>query len=155
MKQDPLHWHKNKLPKLEVFFNQISVVIEDFANTHNLLIVKYPHRSSYWSLMFRHPKGGYAQIAIGKWGNERIEIVSDWCFNDFKKLRSFIKRSNKKRIPIDSTKLSDLLYTMLNDVLSWKIEDLRAMHGIHYEWKEVGRKQFEKGLERYPFPKIE
>ncbi len=105
--------------------------------------------------MFRHPKGGCGQIEIQKFGEEHVEIVSSWYFDDFTKLQRFLRYSKKKRIPIDSSKLNHLLKTMLNEVLSWEIEDLKPTHGIHYEWKEVGRKQFEKDLEKYPFPKIE
>jgi len=151
-------WVENELPKLEAFFGKISNVLEDFAKTHNLLIDKYYHQGSHWTMRLKHPLGGVGHIEISKLDDDHVWISPFWCLDDYDKYTVFSKEGEKKKCHIEKEPLQDMLDEMLRLVLFWPKEDLRGKPDPTYKrfWHEQWTKEeFEKQDEQYPIPKID
>ena len=49
-------------PVLRTAFDTLSPELEAFADSHSLLVERYPRGFSMWTFLFQHPKGGAASL---------------------------------------------------------------------------------------------
>ena len=49
-------------PILRAAFDTLTSELEAFADTHSVLIERYPRGFSMWTFLFQHPKGGAASL---------------------------------------------------------------------------------------------
>jgi len=154
---DNVQW-EIKFPKVEEFFNKIANTLQDFADTYNLAIEKYYHQGEDWTFRFRHPNGGVGSIYVQRTDEETVTIYSSWWKDDYEADRRDNKRIEEGiRCPLDDKSLRDVLFGQLRNVLSWRDNDLVLDKCAgSYKWKKkFTREEFERFIDKYPFPKIE
>jgi|SRR5690242_3275004 len=49
-------------PVLRAAFDALSPELDAFADSHSLLVERYPRGFSLWTFLFQHPKGGAASL---------------------------------------------------------------------------------------------
>jgi len=127
---------------LNQLFEPYEETLIEFATNHNLLIDKYYHGSSTWSLCFEHPSGGNAKItlSIDKQGSAFLRSI--WWQDDFAALSRKIKTSTSKTL--SQPKLAQLLDDELILVAGWIEADLDEKHELpKYPGKELTKHEFD------------
>ena len=153
-REGDVKWKKEFL-ELEAFFSRISEVLDDFATTYNLMIVKYSHSGPDWTFRFRHPKGGLGQIFVVKQDEEHIGVVSAWDVDDYDTLTRYSKYTEIKKCSLEKPTLLALLDETFKLVLSWQKEDLTPGKHKYNEWKKHPKEMIEGDVLKYPIPKID
>ena len=154
-----------ELKKIDIVFAKIAPVVENFAKKHCLLISKYYHDISSWSLMFRRKKGGIGMIQIilvepdiSVSFPETMKIVDALpSYIMFKISVSYwiddydteINKSQYEAIGMfqwsinyEENSLFDLLEKALEKIFSWKVYDLTIQSGPH-QWKRIWKTEAE------------
>ncbi len=140
---------KNKFIELEIFFNKISDVLEDFAATYNLLIEKYPHHGSSWTFRFKHPLEGSGQIEVEKTSDDSVLIRKSWSIDDYDTSTRFLKYITGESIGIDHSQLFKTLEDTLDDILQWKKDELAPHKGCTWS-KYCSKEDFYKQEKKLP-----
>ena len=148
-------WGETEYPKLEKFFGKISGILENFAESYNLIIDKYYHQGRDWTFRFRHPEGGLGQIFIIKQDEEHVGVAGDWHVNDYDALTRYTKHTEIEKCSLKESVLLEALTRHLKLVLSWRKEDLKPVVGKYKEWKKRSKEEFNREFEKYPTPKID
>ena len=150
-------WEKKERPILEKFFEKISKVLSEFANSHNLMIEKYYHQGPGWSLMFRHPKGGRAQIEVGKSSDDSVVVSPSWWIDDYENATRWWKYLEGEKSSLDHNALRTILEDMFKLIISWNKGDLKAYKSKYYNnWKKhYSKEEFKRQEEKYPTPKLD
>ena len=160
--------YAEELKKLdEIIFEKVARRMEQFAKGKNLLIEKYSHAGSCWSLRFQRKSGGAGAIRVAL-EKPRVSVLSPesmkvlsalpkiiqfdvtaiCCINDYETQMGISRheRIGTFQLGDDSPrKLDDLLGTALKEILAWKPSDLTERSGPH-EWRKVWetKSEFEK-----------
>ena len=146
------NWEK-KFPKVKEFFAKISKVLQDFANTHNLLVTKYYRQWPAWTFVFRHPKGGCGEIEVEKAGNRKVIIRPSWSITDFENSAFWVKEPKRVKSSLDHEALQKVLEETLKQIISWEKDDLSAIKSKHNNWdKQYIKEEYEEELNKYPIP---
>ena len=147
-------WKEKKLPKLKEFFSRIASVLEEFAQTHNLMIEKYYHQGPLWTFMFQHPKGGSGQIEVEKSGRDSVLIRCSWYIDDYDNNTRWLKYPSDEKCSLDHRVLREFLEESLKQIFSWNKEDLESRKSKYYAWsKHFSKEEFEGQNAKYPIPK--
>ncbi len=150
-------WGKKEYPKLEEFFGKISGILEDFAESYNLIIDKYYHQGNGWTFRFRHYSGGRAGIKLSKLSSEEeiVGIWAVWQIADYDTCTLYSKHTEIEKCSLEESVLLEVLTRHLKLVLSWRKEDLAPTVGKYKEWKKMSKEEFNREFEKYPTPKID
>ncbi len=148
-------WGKKEYPKLEEFFGKISGILEDFAESYNLIIDKYYHQGRDWTFRFRHPEGGLGQIFVIKQGEEHVGVAGAWHVDDYDTLTRYTKHIEVNKCSLEKATLFALLNETFKLVLSWQKEDLTPGKHKCNEWKKHSKEMIEGDILKYPIPKID
>jgi len=148
-------WRTKELPKLETFFGKISDVLEDFATSHNLTIIKYYHQGRDWTLRFRHPEGGLGQIFVLKKGEDEIGLSSSWQIANYDECTLRSKHTEIKSYQLNDNLLFNRLQKALKEILTWGRDELGKDNIVHPEWKGATKEIFEAEEQSYSVPKID
>lgn len=150
-------WIDIGFPKAEAFFRKISRILENFAESHNLMIDKYYHHCTDWTFRFRHPEGGVANICVRRKDDDHVVIYISWYIDYYEDNRRDYKHEKGKEVSLEPHKLCGMLREGFSSVLSWKKEDLRiGTPNPTNSWKDTWTKEeFEHLIERYPIPKLD
>ena len=153
-KEGNVKW-KADFVELESFFNTISVVLEDFATTYNLMIEKYPHHGPEWSFIFKHPIDGTGQIEVERVDDTSILIRKSWWIDDFDTSVRFMKYPPpSQKIGLNHNGLRQVLEDALEDIIQWKKDEL-VPQKAPYPWsKRCSKKQFYEQYENLPELKV-
>ncbi len=125
---DPKFGEKT-LPGLEAFFARLAPLLERFAARHNLKIEKYYHESHSWSLQFRHPRGGVANIDVERQSADTVRLWACWWHDDYDKATRSIKRLQTEPLETATPVLQHALETTLDTVVSWEFGAWDSVHG--------------------------
>ncbi len=149
-------WRRKELPKLRTFFRGIKSVLKKFASDHNLKIEKYYHQGSGWTFRFRHPDGGVGSITVNRYDETQVIIYPHWYIDHYDTTRRDFKKAQGTKCFLESQTLRSQLVETLMLVISWRKEQLiKGVENPYCEKIKRSQKQFEKDLEKYPFPKLE
>lgn len=154
---DP-NWIDTGLLKAEAFFRKISRILEDFAESHNLMIDKYYHHCTDWTFRFRHPEGGVASICVRKKDDNHVFIYIFWHIDYYEANRRDYKHEEGRVVSLEPQKLRGMLTEAFGSVLSWKKEDLTKGAENPYrehKHKEMSKEEFERQYKTYPIPKFD
>ncbi len=134
--------------ELDKFFDKISEVLNSFAESHGLKIVKYSHRFPMWKFIFRHPKEGRAQIEVRKENDNEVRICPVWSISERKIKHLF--SSEGEVCSLDADKVREILEAALTSIVSWDRSVLIRKVELS---REITRGMIKKDLEQYQFPK--
>ncbi len=137
--------------KLEARFAPYANTLTTFAQKHNLLIEKYYHDASVWSLNFEHPLGGQAKIDIFIMNTQEIEIQSVRWIDTYSEWTRSLKWGKTTKVIPDNTKLSDALPATLKEILTWKADDWSTVVN-NYEsiWGKFTEEEFKAMTPKLP-----
>ena len=70
-------------PVLRAAFETLSPELDEFAETHSLLVERYQRGFSMWTFLFQHPKGGAASLQLNMvlapdTGRLSASLLSHW-----------------------------------------------------------------------------
>jgi hypothetical protein len=137
----------------ERFFAPLAATIQRFAARRNLALFKYYHEFPNWNLGFRHPIGGFGQIWLSKSPAHTLEISAGVWINDY---QSFTRRTRNiapVAVPMDNASLTAQLDFILDDVLSWPLDERFIAHGEYEkEWRSVPKSMLLASQPKWPEP---
>lgn len=136
---------------LDPLFCPFAETIKNFVVRHNLLIQKYYHDASTWSLLFEHPLGGQAKIDIWIRDPEKLEIQSVRWQDEYSKWTRSLKWGEKQFVLPNPTELSDVLSRTLDTMLRWRPDDWDQVAGDYQQfWSRYSKDEFEAMTPSWP-----
>lgn len=137
--------------KLEARFAPYANTLMAFAQKHNLLIGKYYHDASVWSLKFEHPKGGQAKIDVFIRNADKIEIQTVRWLDIYSKWTRSLKYGETKKINPNNRELTEALSISLKEMLEWKTDDWSTIAN-EYEnyWNMFTEEEFKAMTPNWP-----
>lgn len=144
-------WIENELPKVKRFFRKISKTLQNFADSHNLLIEKYYHYIPGWEFLFKHPAGGRCSIEVLRTDDGQVTIGADWTVYEHEAGLGFDKHTERMKSSIDGGSLSGNLENMFQIVMAWTRDDLTLTSKRSPEYPEqMSKEEIERDMARYP-----
>ena len=145
-------------PLLDVFFKPIALVMEKFAEQHNLRLSKYYYQFPTWDFTFKHPKNGVGKIEVDKDTDTTLGVYAFWWFDDYDNFTRYIKQSEKRTVQLDPNELENVLTIAFQSVLGWQFgtwDEKHTSDTYRTSWKQFTKEQFQKeNVELYPIPRI-
>ena len=145
-------------PLLDAFFKPVALVMEKFAEQHNLRLSKYYHQFPTWDFTFKHPKNGVGKIEVDKDSDTTLGVYACWWFDDYDSFTRHIKKSEKKTVQLNPSDLENLLASAFRLVLGWQFgtwDEKHTSETYRTGWKQFSKEQFQKeNVELYPIPRI-
>jgi hypothetical protein len=141
------------LAECERFFSPIAPTIERFAARHNLALIKYYHEFPNWDLGFKHPIGGFGQIWLAKSHANTLEISAGVWIDDHDQFTRRTREIAPLAVPMDDASLTATLASLLDEVLSWPLDEQFITHGGYEQsWKSISREMWVSAQPKWPEP---
>jgi hypothetical protein len=141
---------------MERFFAPIAEAIKEFASRKNLFVDKYYHDGCDWTLRFRHPKGGVANIFLIRDQCDQLLIGSCWTFDDYDKLTRYFHQRDLDQYPPDPNLVVNALEKELAALTRLAFGSWNGASPGNKGWRELFTKdQFAAQEATYPIPRID
>ena len=141
------------LAECERFFAPLAATIERFASRRNLALIKYYHEFPNWDLGFKHPIGGFGQIWLAKSPANTLEISAGAWIDDYDRFTRLTRDVAPVAAPMDDASLTARLDEMLDEVLSWPLDERFIAHGgYEKEWGSMPKSLLLAGQPKWPEP---
>lgn len=135
--------------KIEIFFEDISKVLTDFACSYGMVIQKYRHDDPEWCFLFSHPAGGQANMQVLWTGGTKGYICCNWRDDDYEtETRTGYDLKLINQFDLKEDILKRLLEKMFMDLLVSK----KTVSWVNkLDWKKtISKEVFEEGMIRFP-----
>lgn len=137
--------------ELDPLFCPYSETIKNFVITHNLLIQKYYHDASAWSLLFEHPKGGQAKIDFWIRSPDKLEVQSARWRDEYSRWTRSLKWGEKRFIAPETKELESELSRTLAEMLAWEHDEWsQVVEDYERLWSRFTKDEFEAMTPKWP-----
>ena len=137
---------------LDRFFAPFTTSIERFAERRNLVVIKYYHEAPSWALGFQSPLGkfGFGKLSLSKSDANALELSAAVWVDDYDASTRRVRMSPPQPAPTDNGSLTVRLDAMLDDMLSWPLDEIFITH--KHSWGSIPKAQWIAGQPKWPTP---
>jgi hypothetical protein len=140
---------------LDRFFAPFATTIERFAALHNLAVIKYYHEAPSWALCFQHPisEFGFRKLSLYKTPENTLALAAAVWVDEYDSFTRRIRMLAGVSVPMDAEAITARMESMLDEVLSWPLDEQFAAHSDNEPSRgSISKAMWISGQPKWPKP---